>query len=83
MMSCLASKYVSLADVIVLGGAAAVEKAAKDAGYDVTVPFEPGRTDASQEMTDVNSFSFLEPKADAFRNYYARRQPWYHQLNIW
>lgn len=64
-------KYVSLADVIVLGGAAAVEKAAKDAGYDVTVPFEPGRTDASQEMTDVNSFSFLEPKADAFRNYYA------------
>ena len=64
-------KYVSLADVIVLGGAAAIEKAAKDAGYDVTVPFEPGRTDASQEMTDVNSFSFLEPKADAFRNYYA------------
>ncbi|RUO73104.1 catalase/peroxidase HPI [Idiomarina ramblicola] len=64
-------KQVSLADVIVLGGAAAIEKAAKDAGYDVTVPFEPGRTDASQEMTDVNSFSFLEPKADAFRNYYA------------
>ncbi|MCK7458418.1 catalase/peroxidase HPI [Idiomarina aminovorans] len=64
-------KQVSLADVIVLGGAAAIEKAAKDAGYDITVPFEPGRTDASQEMTDVNSFSFLEPKADAFRNYYA------------
>jgi catalase-peroxidase len=63
-------KYVSLADVIVLGGAAAIEKAASDAGYDVTVPFEPGRTDATQEMTDVNSFSFLEPKADAFRNYF-------------
>ncbi len=66
------SKYVSLADVIVLGGAAAVEKAAADAGYDVTVPFEPGRTDATQEMTDVNSFSFLEPKADAFRNYFGK-----------
>lgn len=63
-------KYVSLADVIVLGGAAGIEKAAADAGYDVTVPFEPGRTDATQEMTDVNSFSFLEPKADAFRNYF-------------
>ena len=63
-------KYVSLADVIVLGGAAGIEKAASDAGYDVTVPFEPGRTDATQEMTDVNSFSFLEPKADAFRNYF-------------
>jgi catalase-peroxidase len=65
-------KYVSLADVIVLGGAAAIEKAAADAGYDVTVPFEPGRTDATQEMTDVNSFSFLEPKADAFRNYFGK-----------
>ena len=65
-------KYVSLADVIVLSGAAAIEKAAADAGYDVTVPFEPGRTDATQEMTDVNSFSFLEPKADAFRNYFGK-----------
>jgi catalase-peroxidase len=62
-------KKVSLADLIVLGGCAAVEKAAKDAGYDVTVPFAPGRTDASQEQTDVESFSVLEPKADGFRNY--------------
>jgi catalase-peroxidase len=60
---------VSLADLIVLGGAAAVETAAKDAGYDVDVPFEPGRTDASQEQTDVDSFEVLEPKADGFRNY--------------
>lgn len=63
---------VSLADVIVLGGAAAVEKAAKDAGHDVQVPFTPGRTDASQEQTDVHSFSFLEPTADGFRNYYRK-----------
>ncbi|NLU84385.1 catalase/peroxidase HPI [Rhodococcus sp. HNM0569] len=62
-------KKVSFADVVVLGGAAAVEKAAKDAGFDVTVPFTPGRTDASQEDTDVESFDFLEPKADGFRNY--------------
>jgi catalase-peroxidase len=62
-------KRVSLADVIVLGGCAAVEKAAKGAGYDVTVPFAPGRTDASQEQTDVDSFSVLEPQADGFRNY--------------
>jgi catalase-peroxidase len=62
-------KKVSLADLIVLGGSAAIEKAAKDAGYDITVPFSPGRTDASQEMTDVESFSFLEPKADGFRNF--------------
>ena len=62
-------KKVSLADLIVLGGAAAVEKAARDAGHDITVPFVPGRTDASQEQTDVESFSFLEPKADGFRNY--------------
>jgi catalase-peroxidase len=62
-------KKVSLADVIVLGGAAAVEKAAKDAGHDVQVPFTPGRTDASQEQTDVESFAALEPKADGFRNY--------------
>ena len=60
---------VSLADLIVLGGAAAIEKAAADAGYDVAVPFEPGRTDASQEQTDVESFEALEPQADGFRNY--------------
>ena len=63
-------KQVSLADVIVLGGAAAIEKAAKDAGHDIDVPFIPGRGDASQEMTDVESFAVLEPTADAFRNYY-------------
>ncbi|MGC3872519.1 catalase/peroxidase HPI [Halomonas sp. GXIMD04776] len=61
---------VSLADVIVLGGAAAIEKAAKDAGHDVTVPFEPGRRDALQEMTDVETFEVLKPTADGFRNYY-------------
>ena len=60
---------VSLADLIVLGGCAAVEQAAKDAGHDVTVPFAPGRTDASQEQTDVESFAVLEPKGDGFRNY--------------
>jgi catalase-peroxidase len=64
-------KKVSLADVIVLGGAAAIEKAAKEAGHTVEVPFTPGRTDASQEMTDVQSFAVLEPTADAFRNYYS------------
>ncbi|MDI3325786.1 catalase/peroxidase HPI [Pontibacterium granulatum] len=63
-------KKVSLADVIVLGGAAAIEKAAKDAGHAVAVPFTPGRTDASAEQTDVESFAYLEPTADAFRNYY-------------
>jgi catalase-peroxidase len=62
-------KKVSLADLIVLGGSAAVEKAAKDAGLDVKVPFTPGRTDASQEQTDVESFKALEPIADGFRNY--------------
>ena len=62
-------KKVSLADLIVLGGSAAVEKAAKDAGVDVKVPFAPGRGDASQEQTDVESFAPLEPKADGFRNY--------------
>ncbi len=62
-------KKVSLADVIVLGGCAAVEKAAENAGHDVTVPFAPGRTDASQAETDVESFAVLEPTADGFRNY--------------
>ncbi len=62
-------KKVSLADLIVLGGCAAVEEAAKRAGHDVKVPFSPGRTDASQEQTDVHSFAVLEPVADGFRNY--------------
>jgi len=62
-------KKVSLADVIVLGGCAGVEQAAKNAGHDVTVPFTPGRTDASQEQTDVASFAVLKPAADGFRNY--------------
>src|SRR5579859_4125986 len=62
-------KQVSLADLIVLAGGAGVEKAARDAGFDVEVPFTPGRGDASQEQTDVESFSYLEPKADGFRNY--------------
>jgi catalase-peroxidase len=63
-------KKVSLADVIVLGGNAAIEQAAKSAGYDVKVPFKPGRTDASQAQTDVASFAAMEPTADGFRNYY-------------
>jgi catalase-peroxidase len=63
------TKKVSLADLIVLGGCAAVEQAAKNAGYDVQVPFTPGRTDASQEQTDVESFAVLEPTTDGFRNY--------------
>jgi len=62
-------KKVSLADLIVLGGAAAIEQAARKAGHDVTVPFAPGRTDASQSQTDVESFTYLEPVADGFRNY--------------
>src|SRR5205085_8451608 len=62
-------KKVSLADLIVLGGCAAVEAAAKKAGHQVQVPFSPGRTDASQEMTDVESFAVLEPAADGFRNH--------------
>jgi catalase-peroxidase len=63
------AKKVSLADLIVLGGCAGVEQAAKNAGHDVTVPFTPGRTDASQEKTDVEAFAVLEPAADGFRNY--------------
>lgn len=63
------AKKVSLADVIVLAGSAAIEKAAKDGGFDVTVPFTPGRGDATQEQTDVESFAVLEPRADGFRNY--------------
>jgi catalase-peroxidase len=66
------SKKVSLADLIVLGGAAAIEQAARQAGYAVQVPFTPGRTDASQEQTDVESFAVLEPTADGFRNYFDR-----------
>ena len=67
-------KKVSLADLIVLAGNVAVEKAAKDAGTDVKVPFTPGRMDASQEQTDVESFAPLEPRADAFRNYTGKKQ---------
>jgi catalase-peroxidase len=65
-------KKVSLADLIVLGGCAAIEAAAKEAGHDVKVPFSPGRMDTSQELTDVNSFAALEPAADGFRNYAAK-----------
>ena len=68
------AKKVSLADLIVLGGTAAVEKAAKDAGVDVKVPFTPGRMDASQEQTDAESFAPLEPRADGFRNYISSKQ---------
>ncbi len=66
-------KKVSLADVIVLAGCAGVEKAAKAGGYDVKVPFTPGRTDATQEMTDVESVAFLEPTTDGFRNYFGKK----------
>ena len=71
-------KQVSLADVIVLGGAAAIEQAAEATGHDAQVPFVPGRADASQDQTDIESFNVLQPKADAFRNYFgesARRSP--------
>jgi catalase-peroxidase len=68
-------KKVSLADLIVLGGCAAVEQAARNAGHDVTVPFAPGRTDASQEQTDVESFAVLEPRVDGFRNYIRDGEP--------
>jgi catalase-peroxidase len=67
--SAVGGKKISLADLIVLGGAAAIEKAASNAGFSITVPFTPGRTDASQEQTDVESFAVLEPLADGFRNY--------------
>jgi catalase-peroxidase len=68
-------KKVSLADLIVLGGCAAVEEAAKKAGHNVTVPFAPGRTDATQEQTDVNTFDVLEPVGDSFRNYHRQGDP--------
>jgi catalase-peroxidase len=68
-----AGTRISLADLIVLGGCAAVEKAARDAGFDVEVPFAPGRTDATQEQTDIESFAVLEPAADGFRNYQGAR----------
>jgi catalase-peroxidase len=68
-------KKVSLADLIVLGGCAAVERAARNAGHHVTVPFAPGRTDASQEQTDVDAFAVLEPTADGFRNYIRAAEP--------
>jgi catalase-peroxidase len=74
--SAAGGKQISLADLIVLGGCAAIERAAKSAGYDVRVPFAPGRTDASAEQTDVQSFVVLEPTADGFRNYLAKG----HQL---
>jgi len=64
-------RQISMADLIVLGGAAAIEKAAADAGHDVEVPFTPGRADTTQELTDVESFAVLEPKADGFRNYFS------------
>ena len=67
-------KRVSLADLIVLGGCAAVEKAAEAAGYPVNLPFTPGRTDATEEQTDAAAFDVLEPKADGFRNYIAAGQ---------
>ena len=67
-------KKVSLADLVVLGGCAAIEKAAKDAAVDVKVPFTPGRMDASQQQTDADSFAPLEPTADGFRNYFPARQ---------
>ncbi|MDT7614010.1 MAG: catalase-peroxidase, partial [Pseudonocardiales bacterium] len=72
--SATGGKKVSFADLVVLGGVAAVEKAAKDAGHAVEVPFTPGRTDATQEQTDVESFAHLEPMADGFRNYRGKGQ---------
>jgi catalase-peroxidase len=72
--SAAGGKKVSLADLIVLAGGVGIEKAAKDAGVDVKVPFMPGRADATQEQTDVQSFAALEPRADGFRNYLSARQ---------
>jgi catalase-peroxidase len=69
------NKQVSIADLIVLGGSAAIEQAAKNAGNDVKVPFTPGRSDASQEQTDISSFDVLEPTADGFRNYVRTKYP--------
>ena len=77
--SAAGGKKVSLADLIVLGGSAAVEKAAKDAGVDVKVSFTPGRMDASQEQTDVDSFAPLEPRQDGFRNYINSKKPQFMQ----
>jgi catalase-peroxidase len=73
--SAAGGKKISLADLIVLGGCAAVEEAARNAGHDVTVPFSPGRTDASQEQTDADSFAVIEPDGDGFRNYVKAGQP--------
>jgi catalase-peroxidase len=73
--SATGGRQVSLADLIVLGGCAAVEQAARDAGHAITVPFAPGRTDASQEQTDTDSFAVLEPTVDAFRNYFRPEEP--------
>ncbi|HEY1967746.1 MAG TPA: catalase/peroxidase HPI [Pseudonocardia sp.] len=80
--SATGGKKVSFADLVVLAGAAAIEKAAKDAGQDIEVPFTPGRTDATQDKTDVDSFSYLEPAADGFRNYLGKglRLPAEYQL---
>jgi len=72
--SAAGAKQVSLADLIVLGGCAAVEQAANNAGYGVPVPFSPGRTDASQDQTDIDAFAVLEPTADGFRNYFGTKQ---------
>ncbi|PRY85431.1 catalase/peroxidase HPI [Mongoliibacter ruber] len=69
------NKKISMADLIVLGGCAAIEKAAKDAGFDISVPFTPGRMDASQDQTEVDSWQFLEPRADGFRNYKNEKYP--------
>lgn len=69
-------RVVSMADLIVLGGVVGVEQAARDGGVDVDAPFTPGRTDASQEQTDIESFDALRPRADGFRNFYAGRSSW-------
>jgi len=70
----ITNQKVSLADLIVLGGNVAIEKTAKDAGFDIKVPFSPGRTDANQDQTDIESFALLEPKSDAFRNYFNKKE---------